>query len=49
MTGDAVKGLALTRVVLDNIEIGRIAAEHLLERGFGNLAYCKCTDYQGRP
>ena len=46
MTGDAVKGLALTRVVLDNIQIGRIAAEHLLERGFTNLAYYKCTDYQ---
>jgi LacI family transcriptional regulator len=46
MTGDAVKGLALTRVVLDNLEIGRIAAEHLLERGFRNLAYYKCTDYQ---
>jgi len=46
MTADAVEGLATTQVVLDNVEIGRIAAEHLLERGFTNLAFYKYTDYQ---
>ena len=34
------------RVVLDNNRLGVIAAEHLLERGFKNLAFYKCTDYR---
>jgi len=46
MTGDEVAGLSPTRVVLDNTEIGRIAARHFIQRGFTNLAYYKCTDYQ---
>lgn len=41
-----VKSLAAARVVLDNFQIGRIAAEHLLERGFKHLAFYKCTRYQ---
>jgi LacI family transcriptional regulator len=32
-------------VVLDNVRIGRIGAEHLLQRGFRSLAFLKCTDY----
>ena len=44
LTND-VKGVAITRVVLDNFEIGRIAGEHLIERGFKALAFFKCTDY----
>jgi LacI family transcriptional regulator len=44
LTGD-VEGIAAARVVLDNVRIGRIAAEHLLERGFRNLAFLKCTDF----
>lgn len=50
LTND-VEGLTPARVVLDNIRMGRIAAEHLLERGFRHLAFFKCTDYtdiQGR-
>ena len=42
LTGD---GLATARVVLDNVQIGRMAAEHLLERGFRHLTFFKCTDY----
>jgi LacI family transcriptional regulator len=41
-----VKGVATARVVLDNFQIGRIAAEHLIERGFQHLAFYKCTHYQ---
>lgn len=44
LTAD-VEGIATARVVLDNVQIGRIAAEHLLQRGFKNLAFLKCTDY----
>jgi LacI family transcriptional regulator len=40
-----VAGIATARVLLDNAAIGRMAAEHLLQRGFRNLAFCKCTDY----
>jgi len=32
-------------VVSDNLEVGRIAAEHLLARGFDNLAYCGDSSY----
>jgi len=45
LTND-VKGVATARVVLDNFAIGRIAGEHLIERGFKDLAFFKCTDYQ---
>lgn len=44
LTAD-VKGIATARVILDNVQIGRIAAEHLIQRGFKNLAFLKCTDY----
>lgn len=44
LTAD-VEGIATARVVLDNAKIGRIAAEHFLQRGFKNLAFLKCTDY----
>ena len=40
-----VPRIATARVLLDNKAIGRMAAEHLLQRGFRNLAFCKCTDY----
>lgn len=40
-----VPGIAAAEVLLDNQALGRMAAEHLLERGFRNLAFCKCTDY----
>lgn len=40
-----VPEIATARVLLDNEAIGRLGAEHLLERGFRNLAFCKCTDY----
>jgi len=32
--------LGLPRIASDMAEIGRIAAKHLLERGFRNIAYC---------
>ncbi len=44
LTGDG-DGIATACVCLDNQRIGRIAAEHLLERGFKNLAFLKCSDY----
>ena len=34
------------RVVLDDVEIGRLAAEHLLERGFADLGFYKFTGAQ---
>jgi len=40
-----VPGIATARVLLDNAAMGRMAAGHLLERGFRHLAFCKCTDY----
>jgi LacI family transcriptional regulator len=39
-----VDGLATAHVVLNNALIGRMAAEHLLERGLRSLAFYKCTD-----
>jgi len=39
-------GTKLPRVVLDNEAIGRMAAEHLLSRGFSDLAYYQA--YAGR-
>jgi LacI family transcriptional regulator len=44
LTAD-VEGIATARVVLDNVQIGRLAAEHLIQRGFQNFAFLKCTDY----
>lgn len=34
------------RVVLDDVQIGRLAATHLLERGFTDLGFYKFTDFQ---
>ena len=44
LTGDGIN-IATACVCLDNVRIGRIAAEHLLERGFKNFAFLKCSDY----
>lgn len=44
LTND-VEGIATARVVLDNFQIGRLGAEHLIERGFKHLAFYKCTDF----
>lgn len=38
--------LKLPRVGSDMIAIGRMAAEHLLERGFRNIAYCGFTEME---
>jgi len=32
------------RVLLDNVKVGRMGAEHLLDHGFWNLAFYKCTN-----
>jgi len=40
-----LQSIATASVVLDNFAIGRIAGEHLIERGLTNLAFFKCTDY----
>ena len=45
LTGDMAE-LATVQVTIDNFEVGRIAAEHLIERGFRNLVFYKCTDYE---
>ena len=42
---DDVEEIATARVVLDNVQIGRIGASHLVERGFKHLAFYKCTDF----
>jgi LacI family transcriptional regulator len=34
----------IPRVVLDDVQIGRLAAEHLLERGFTDLGFYRFTD-----
>ncbi len=34
------------RVVLDDLRIGQLAAEHLIERGFSELAFYRFTGYQ---
>lgn len=34
------------RVLLDDVRIGQLAAEHLLERGFTNLGFYKFTNYK---
>ena len=44
LTAD-VEGIATARVLLDNVRMGQMAAGHLIERGFRNLAFYKCTDY----
>ena len=35
------------RVVLDDVRIGQLAAEHLLERGFTDLGFYRFTDLPG--
>ena len=39
-----VPEMKVPRVVLDDIRIGRLAAEHLLERGFSHLAFLKFSN-----
>ena len=39
------EGTATARVLLDNMRMGELAAEHLLERGFRHLAFFKGVDY----
>ncbi len=39
-----VPDLAIPRVLLDNVRIGQLAAQHLLERGFENLAFYQFSD-----
>jgi LacI family transcriptional regulator, galactose operon repressor len=46
-----VEEIGVPRVCLDNEQIGQLAAEHLLERGFENLAFYKFSnicDVRGR-
>ncbi len=38
--GGTLEKCGLPRVMVDHYAIGRLAAEHLLERGFRRLAYC---------
>lgn len=50
LTAD-LEHLPIPRVHLDNIRIGQLGAEHLLDRGFEKLAFYKCShirDVQGR-
>ena len=50
LTND-VPELPIPRVQLDNVRIAQLAAEHLLDRGFQNLAFYKfsnISDVQGR-
>ena len=44
LTAD-LEDVVTVQVVLDNFRMGQLAAEHLIERGFRNLAFYKCTDY----
>lgn len=39
-----VPEMRLPRIVLDDLRIGRMAAEHLLERGFAHLAFYKFSN-----
>lgn len=39
-----VDSLAIPRVQLDNVRIGQLAAEHLIDRGFTNLGFYKFSD-----
>lgn len=41
---DQLPDLPVARVLPDNLEIGRIAAEHFLERGFSHLAFLSLGD-----
>lgn len=41
-----VPAIAAARVVLDNFAVGRIAAQHLIDRGFRHLAFYKHTNYE---
>ena len=50
LSGD-VRQVKVARVVADDLEIGRLAAAHLMERGFTDLGFYKFTDadrVQGR-
>ncbi len=50
LTAD-VETLSIPRVLLDNMRIGQLAAEHLMDRGFENLGFYKFSDIhdvQGR-
>ncbi len=38
--GGTLEGVGLPQVMVDHYAIGRMAAEHLLQRGFRRLAYC---------
>lgn len=40
MHADLVKTIPAGRVLADNVEIGRLAAEHFLERGFRHFLFC---------
>lgn len=42
---DRVSGLGKARVYYDNLKIGRMAAEHFLQRGFKHIAYLNGGDY----
>jgi LacI family transcriptional regulator len=42
---DVYEGLGLPRIGSDHAGIGRLAAEHLLERGFRRLAFCGFTGH----
>jgi LacI family transcriptional regulator len=39
-----VEALAIPRVQLDNVRIGQLAAEHLIDRGFTNLGFYKFSN-----
>jgi LacI family transcriptional regulator len=41
-----VPEVCVPRVLLDDRQIGRLAAEHLLERGFSDLGFYQFTDFQ---
>ena len=43
-----VEGIAAARTVIDNVQIGRIAADHLVERGFKHLTFRRRTPYGQR-
>lgn len=42
---DQVSGIGRPRVIYDNAEIGRMAAEHFLQRGFKHIAYFNIGNY----
>ena len=44
ISADVQVDIPLARVVLDNYQIGKLAAEHLIERNFKNLAFYQFID-----